>query len=213
MLSLSSKSPKLFLAPQNFSRLGFARCAQCLYYYFNMSSFKRKSTLKQPKSPPGTRASLSSPSILNISTGISSFDDILGGGLPLTTSLLVLNPDPHSAHGELIQKYFIAQGLACGQDVCVFDTHGKNLVEGCMWTPVAYASSASPERNDEDEAHVASDEKVKIAWRYEHMQKFQTTVASPSSANQYVSHARCQIHRTVADDDASLGMNTVTLSI
>ena len=164
-----------------------------------MSSFKRKAATKQSSLPPGCRISPSSPSTTITSTGIPSLDDILGGGLPLSCSLLVLAPDPHSAYGELVQKYFIAQGLACGQTVCVVDDDAEAFVAECMWTPSASApfAHAPAQVADDERAEDATgeDAQIKIAWRYERMGKFQTTIGpssistSPSStaSNSYVS--------------------------
>ncbi|TDL28367.1 PAXNEB-domain-containing protein [Rickenella mellea] len=151
-----------------------------------MSSFKRKSSSSQSKRILGVRPSASSAAVLNTSTGIPSFDDILGGGLQLSTSLLVLSPDPHSAHGDLLQKYFIAQGLASGQDVCVICENADNLVENCMWTqkPSEDAAKNQSSSVDIDEELSPINGAIKIAWRYESMQKFQTTVDSPTSPAQ-----------------------------
>jgi elongator complex protein 4 len=126
------------------------------------------------------------------STGIPSLDDLLGGGLPLSCSLLVLAPDSHSAYGELVQKYFVAQGLACGQKVCIFDNNARHFVEECMWMPLnsglgPHHKSIAVEDEDDDKAS-QHDDKIKIAWRYEQMKKFQTTV--PSS-NVYASSCIC----------------------
>ena len=137
-----------------------------------MSSFKRKSTSKQA-GLIGARVSPSSSSTIITSTGIPSLDDILGGGLPLACSLLVLAPDTHTAYGRLVQKYVIAQGIACGQRVCIIDDEAKDLVKECMWMPGSVSTSA-----EDDEESPRYDEKIKIAWRYEQMKKFETTVSS-----------------------------------
>ncbi|KAJ7102205.1 PAXNEB-domain-containing protein [Mycena belliarum] len=124
-------------------------------------SFKRQTTSSRPTAPPVPLAS----------TGVPSLDDILGGGIPLSCSLVVIAPDLHSQYAELVQKYFVAQGLVSRQRVCVVGT--ALWVRECMWL----AAGAS----DADEP-IPSDEKIKIAWRYEQMKQFQTTVASSSSA-------------------------------
>lgn len=151
-----------------------------------MSSFKRKSTTSPPsqKLPASVRPSQAWPSILLTSTGIPSLDDILGGGLQLGTSLIVLNPDPHSAHTDLLQKYFIAQGLGSRHRVHVFDQDANGFVESCVWLPGVTAASVpvSDDANVEPETEPA---RFKIAWRYEHMQNFKTTVSSQDST-QYV---------------------------
>lgn len=128
----------------------------------------------------GTKLLPGSLSVLITSTGIPSLDDILGGGLPLTCSQVILAPDAHSAYGELVQKYFISQGLASGQDVCVIHDQPREFVEACMWLPGGSAPVADDEPEEEPEG---DDAKIKIAWRYEQMKKFQTTV---TSSDQYV---------------------------
>lgn len=146
-----------------------------------MSSFKRKFTSKtQEKVLPGTKPLPGSSSSLVTSSGIPSLDDILGGGLPLTCSQLILAPDAHSAYGELVQKYFVSQGLACGQDVYVVHERAREFVEGCMWVP---GGSAIVEPEPEAVKDAYEDSKIRIAWRYEQMKQFQTTV---SSSKEYV---------------------------
>ncbi|KAL7285169.1 hypothetical protein ACG7TL_000261 [Trametes sanguinea] len=153
-----------------------------------MSAFKRRTTAKQPPLPAGTRTCPGSTATIITSTGIPSLDDILGGGLPLSCSLLVLAPDAHSAYGELVVKYFAAQGLACGQRVCVVDPRAETFLSECMWmpgssaaasvqpgTPAAPSPSTAAE-DEEDEKASEHDTKIKIAWRYEQMKQFQTTV-------------------------------------
>ncbi|KAA1468644.1 PAXNEB-domain-containing protein [Dentipellis sp. KUC8613] len=181
-----------------------------------MSSFKRKAAAKHTHLPTGTRFSPASPSTTITSTGIPSLDDILGGGLPLSCSLLVLAPDPHSAYGELVQKYFIAQGLACGQRVCVVDDDAEEFVSECMWMS---GLSAPPTPDSEEAQETTSDADgaaVKIAWRYEQMKQFQTTV---SSSNQLTDEfcrtfdLTCKLSPDVLKrktDSADLGFVTVS---
>ncbi|KAI0756655.1 Elongator complex protein 4 [Daedaleopsis nitida] len=161
-----------------------------------MSAFKRRTTSKQPPPPPGTRPSPGSPATAITSTGIPSLDDILGGGLPLSCSLLVLAPDAHSAYGELVLKYFASQGLACGQRVCIVDSHPDNFLSECMGipssapptpaqsgsSPALAPPSATTAEDEEDERASEHDTKIQIAWRYEQMKQFQTTVQSPSQS-------------------------------
>jgi len=141
-----------------------------------MSSFKRRTPSKQVALPPGTRACPISISTVLTSSGIPSLDDILGGGVPLSCSLAVLAPDAYSAYGELVQKYFVAQGIASGHKVCIVHEDALSFAKECMWTPIASPNDPIA-MLDEDEA-VQSGEKIKIAWRYEQMKKFETTVSS-----------------------------------
>ena len=138
-------------------------------------SFKRRTPSKQATPYTGTRVSPSSPLTTLVSTGIPSLDDILGGGLPLSCSLAILAPDNHSAYGELVQKYFVSQGIASGHQVYIIDGDGLSFAKECMWMP----TGSSPRVNDDDDEKSAqSDERIKIAWRYERMGHFQTTVSS-----------------------------------
>lgn len=147
-----------------------------------MSSFKRKSQTTQ-RVLPGTRISPISTSTIITSTGIPSLDDILGGGIPLSCTSLLLAPDLHSSYGELVQKYFIAQGLASEQNVWIVGEkeNSVRMLKECMWLAdgekrgsVLAASGKSGEGEEDGDG----DEKIKIAWRYGGMKKFQTTVES-----------------------------------
>lgn len=144
-----------------------------------MSSFKRRAQSNQAApAKKGTQPVPGSASLLQVSSGISSLDDLLGGGLPLGHVLLVLAPDYHSAWGELVSRYFIAQGLSSAQRVLVCSDHPSRLASGCMWHPgTARNQAQSPaEYEEKDESVDNGDNKVKIAWRYEQLKQFKTTV-------------------------------------
>lgn len=141
-----------------------------------MSSFKRRTPSKHTALPPGTRTCSTSISTILTSSGISSLDDILGGGIPLSCSLAVLAPDSQSAYGELVQKYFITQGIANDHKVCIVHEDALSFVKECIWMPTPRSNHPTP-LVDEDDA-VQSGEKIKIAWRYEQMKKFETTVTN-----------------------------------
>ncbi|KAF7319915.1 hypothetical protein MKEN_00775000 [Mycena kentingensis (nom. inval.)] len=119
-------------------------------------SFKRKTPRTEPATAP-------------FSTGIPSLDDILGG-LPPSCSLVVTAPDLHTNYGDLVQKYSVAQALASQQRVCVVGD--ADWVHGCMWVSASATKDADETR--------PGDEKIKIAWRYEEMKQFQTTVSTSS---------------------------------
>ena len=141
-----------------------------------MSSFKRKATTKQGAALPGTKLVPGSSTIIT-STGIPSLDDLLGGGLPLSCSLLISAPDPHSSYAELVQKYFIAQGVECSHTVCIIHENAGNIVRDCMWN--GKSSAEKPHRTgEEDLTSGLPDDDLSIAWRYKNMRQFQTTVKS-----------------------------------
>ncbi|KAG1885702.1 PAXNEB-domain-containing protein [Suillus subluteus] len=138
-----------------------------------MSSFKRKTLSGRATLPQGTRLSPFSTSTVITSTGIPSLDDILGGGLPLSCSLAVLAPDHHSAYGELVQKY----------SFCIIHDEPLRFAREGIWmagsTPSTPAQASTAEDADDEKAN-RHDDKIKIAWRYEQMKQFQTTVSSNS---------------------------------
>jgi len=137
-----------------------------------MTSFKRKTTGRATlPNYPGTRISPGSNLSLITSTGISSLDDILGGGLPLSCSLVFAAPDIHSAYGELVQKYFVAQGLGSGHRICIVGQKMAEFVGDVMWVSKSQVWNVPESEEEEDQS-----EKVKIAWRYEKMKQFKTTV-------------------------------------
>jgi PAXNEB protein len=144
----------------------------------DMSTFKRKASPKTVEPLAGTRTSPFSPSTVLTSSGIASLDDILGGGLPLSCSLLVVAPDIHSSYGELVQKYFSSQGLASGQKVCVIDDDPGRFVSECMWHTSGTLSPSLTVTTGDDGNETDHDTGVEIAWRYEHLKQFQTTVSA-----------------------------------
>jgi elongator complex protein 4 len=89
----------------------------------------------------------------------------------------------------LVQQYYVAEGLACGHHVCVIDSEADDFMKDLLWYPKSALqdkglSGQVPSGGDgdpEDEDQVQTDTKVKIAWRYEQMKQFQTTVSSPIS--------------------------------
>jgi elongator complex protein 4 len=145
-----------------------------------MSSFKRRGQFAQTANIPGTRSSPSSPSVLTVSTGIPSLDDLLGGGLPLGCVLVLMAPDPHTAYGELVQRHFVAQGLASSQNVCILDDTAMDLAANCMWMHSTGTPGQASHEPDEGATGDGEKSEVKIAWRYENMKKFQTSVTTPS---------------------------------
>ncbi|TFK30625.1 PAXNEB-domain-containing protein, partial [Coprinopsis marcescibilis] len=178
-----------------------------------MSSFKRKNSAKvKTVTYPGTRVSAASSSTINVSTGVSSLDDILGGGLPLSCSLVIAAPDLHSSYGQLAQNYFIAEGLACGHRICVVDGDPSQFLMDTMWFPKSTAqkkAEASNEGSDENESEAPeANRKVKIAWRYEQMKQFQTTVSTPVSNSENYCHVfdlACRLPQTVREESERTG--------
>lgn len=136
-----------------------------------MSSFKRRTPVT---TIPGTRPSPYN-SLPLISLGLAPLDDLLGGGLPLSSSLLLCQDHP-TQYADLLLKFFVAQGLEAGQDVLVLECAGDEggpLAEGLMGV----------DRGDEPRKEVTKreeEDKMKIAFRYENMGKHKTTIEQPA---------------------------------
>ncbi|CEL57006.1 Elongator complex protein 4 OS=Bos taurus GN=ELP4 PE=2 SV=1 [Rhizoctonia solani AG-1 IB] len=152
-----------------------------------MSSFKRRTSSKvtptttsppdQHTTPKSNSEPIPSPPLLS---GLSSIDDILGlNGLPTGQVLLVRAPDPHSAWGSMVSRYFIAQGFVSGEAIVIVspDDDTKELLGGCMWTSDAVTTPLDTDGQDPD---VQLNESIKIAWRYAKMKQFSTTVPKRS---------------------------------
>lgn len=99
--------------------------------------------------------------------------------------LLIAAPDLHSSYGDLVQKYFIAQGLSCEHHVYVVADDAEQFVKDVVWISRRNATpSTSTPGDDDDKVGELDSPKIKIAWRYEQMKQFQTTVSSsPSHLN------------------------------
>ncbi|KAJ1679471.1 Elongator subunit elp4, partial [Spiromyces aspiralis] len=81
------------------------------------TSFRRATMSRQVRLPPATRLSTHKAQAL-ISTGVPSLDDILGGGLPVG-SILLIEEDRQSEYSRILFSYFISQGIAATHKVCI----------------------------------------------------------------------------------------------
>ena len=165
------------------------------------SVFTRRAPSSNTPLPAGTIPSPSASALPILSTGIPSLDDVLGSGQPLSSILSVLAPDTHSAWGKLIARYYIAEGLALGQDVMVIGGNDvedlEELVKGCMWMEESAKRVAVTEANAKDPGIVDGDDsdaegladdldagnRTRIAWRYDNMKKFETSVSARAGSS------------------------------
>ena len=142
-------------------------------------SFRKRNADQQPKLPSGSRLSAYNGQLL-ISTGVPSLDDIMGGGLPVGTVLLI-KEDRATTYAQLLLKYFLAQGVASGHHCALAsrDEDGNELLRNLMWLAT---SSTNDDDEDHDEAAKsaarsnAEGDRLKIAWRYAHLKKFESGV-------------------------------------
>ncbi|POY73706.1 hypothetical protein BMF94_3243 [Rhodotorula taiwanensis] len=180
-----------------------------------MSSFRRRTTV-QPIA--GTRPSPYNAAPL-LSTGLTSIDDLLGGGLPLSTSLLIESDSP-TTYAELLLRYWIAQGLECGQEVVVvasgLDGGPQAIVEALMEvdggrpvneSTVGMSRQDVQEDEEEKRQEEALKEQMKIAFRYEGLKQHQTTIEASVQAN--ANGAHCSVFdltqtRKLSDSDRAL---------
>lgn len=66
---------------------------------------------------PGTKISAHSGSQVLVSSGVTSLDDFLGGGLPVG-SITMIKEDKLTGYSRLLRNYFVAQGIASDQFIC-----------------------------------------------------------------------------------------------
>ncbi|CAG8578754.1 4823_t:CDS:2 [Dentiscutata erythropus] len=138
----------------------------------NSSSFSSfKKNIRTSKTLPAARLSPYNGQLL-LSTGVPSLDDILTfqcGGLPIGTILLI-KEDKHTGYSKLLLKYFLSQGIASGHHVLFSSTEEdpSNFIKGLPWI-------TNDDSNDLDDKAEA-DDKMKIAWRYKEMKKFESGI-------------------------------------
>ena len=139
----------------------------------------------------GTKVSVAN-GLTVTSTGLADLDRILGGGLPLS-SLLLLEEDLNCSHYEALLKYFLAHGVVTGHAVCLVApqlphepleyllhhlprTYGTASARGDGEAPRVRSFRPSSNHDDEQDEYADDDDddaadssapRMKIAWRYE----------------------------------------------
>ncbi|EIE77671.1 hypothetical protein G6F46_000705 [Rhizopus delemar] len=143
-------------------------------------SFKKRNADQQPKLPSGSRLSAYNGQLL-ISTGVPSLDDILGGGQPVGTIMLI-KEDRATTYAQLLLKYFIAQGIASGHQCAVAsrDEDPEEMLKTLMWL-------SNSEKDDDDDNIKSSQaegdsDRMKIAWRYSHLKRLEGGVKAKTSS-------------------------------
>ena len=139
-------------------------------------SVVKKANKKQNFPPSGTYPSLHNNNLLLTSTGIPSFDNVLGGGIPLG-SVLLIEEDLNNRFSKLMTKYFLAEGVACKHGLCVVKEVSTNesllnelpkLIPKDINVPVK-------KLNDD----------MKIAFRYKDPSTIQKTISNVSKQGHY----------------------------
>ena len=131
------------------------------------TSFRKKSRGKVIQ-VPGAKPSLYNNQLL-VSTGIPSLDHLLGGGLAVGTVLLV-EEDKYGSYARLMLKYFCAEAVMTGHSL---------LLSSCDTDPNTLLSDLPApivdDPVDQSEAPGSGDDQMKIAWRYRHLPRFQSS--------------------------------------
>lgn len=140
-------------------------------------SFKKRNIDQQPKLPSGSRLSAYNGQLL-ISTGVPSLDDILGGGQPVGTIMLI-KEDRATTYAQLLLKYFIAQGISSGHHVALTsrDEDPEEMLKTLMWLSTSDKDDDDDDKTKQTRTDAESD-RMKIAWRYSHLKRFETGVKS-----------------------------------
>ncbi|CAG5854611.1 unnamed protein product [Menidia menidia] len=152
---------------------------------YNSTSFQKK-TRSKLVSIPGTRPSVQNGQLL-VSTGVTSLDYLLGGGLAVGTVLLI-EEDRYDSYSRMILKYFLAEGVVCRHELFVAaaqDNPDDILQElpSPILDDVAIPKPMEQPRLSCDPQD--SLDTMKIAWRYQNLPKVQSALASSSRFGHY----------------------------
>lgn len=139
------------------------------------TSFQKKTKSRIPYIP-GSRPSIKNAQLL-VSSGVPSFDCVIGGGIPVGTVVLV-EEDKYGTYAKLLVKYFLAEGIVCGHSLVVAsqDLNCEALVHD-LPAPI-YHDDTLPPTSD-------ADDKMTIAWRYQNMREVQSFSSSSSFGHHY----------------------------
>lgn len=146
---------------------------------------------------------------------------MLGGGLPLGNTLTLLAPDPHTQWARLVARHVASAGLLDGQRVVVLAPRGREgqggefvggmpWVEGDMKTnDKAGEGGKGEDGGSESEAERMEDDgRTKIAWRYDRMARFRTTVGESTSPSHSLLLLLFQTQFSLTPGSSRLAANT-----
>ncbi|XP_062405745.1 elongator complex protein 4 [Sardina pilchardus] len=150
----------------------------------NTTSFQKKSRSKLV-SIPGTRPSVQNGQLI-VSTGVTSLDYVIGGGLAVGTLLLV-EEDRYDSYSRMLLKYFLAEGVVCGHELFVASAqdHPDEILQELPAPILDDVTSPQPVQEQSQSSDPDSGEDMKIAWRYQNLPKVQTALASSARFGHY----------------------------
>ncbi|XP_054719326.1 elongator complex protein 4-like [Uloborus diversus] len=138
-----------------------------------VTSFRKKG--KEALNIKGTRVSVQNAQLLT-STGSSTFDFFLGGGLAIGTICLI-EEDHYNTYSSLLLKYFLAEGIICNHSI--FLASGDKDPEKLL-KELPGSKNVEFEKDSKQIAEASNDD-LKIAWRY----KNQTSAANDAKSPTY----------------------------
>ncbi|KAF7665000.1 hypothetical protein LDENG_00156690 [Lucifuga dentata] len=151
----------------------------------NATSFQKK-TRSKLISIPGTRPSVQNGQLL-VSTGVTSLDYLLGGGLAVGTVLLI-EEDRYDSYSRMILKYFLAEGVVCRHELFVAAAQ-DNPDDILQELPAPILDDIAIHKPVEQQRLFCepqdSVDAMKIAWRYQNLPKVQSALASSSRFGHY----------------------------
>ncbi|XP_068615440.1 elongator complex protein 4 [Brachionichthys hirsutus] len=151
----------------------------------NTTSFQKK-TRSKLLSIPGTRHSVQNGQLL-VSTGVTSLDYLLGGGIAVGTVLLI-EEDRYDSYSRMILKYFLAEGVVCRHELFVAaaqmnpDDILQELPSPILDDVAVHRPVQHPMMSDEPQDSLDA---MQIAWRYQNLPKVQSALASSSRFGHY----------------------------
>ncbi|XP_052458616.1 elongator complex protein 4 [Carassius gibelio] len=143
----------------------------------NTTSFQKK-TRSKLVSIPGTRPSVQNGQLL-VSSGVSSLDYVIGGGLAVGTLLLV-EEDRYDSYSRMLLKYFLAEGVVCGHELFLASArdHPDDIMQELPSPIVDDVAGMKISEGQSQPSDPENPDTMKIAWRYQNQPKVQTALAS-----------------------------------
>ncbi|XP_065150517.1 elongator complex protein 4 [Paramisgurnus dabryanus] len=153
----------------------------------NTTSFQKKSRSKLI-SIPGTRPSVQNGQLI-VSTGVTSLDYIIGGGLAVG-SLLLVEEDRYDSYSRTLLKYFLAEGVVCGHELFLASArdHPDEIMQE-LPSPIM-DDVGSVKVKDAQPREPENQDTMAIAWRYQNQPKVQTALASSLRFGHYYDVSR-----------------------
>lgn len=149
------------------------------------SSTKKKTSFQRKTSKNVIKISGTKPSIYNslllTSTGVPSFDAIIGGGIAVGT-VLMIEEDLYSSYSNVLLKYFLAEGVLSNHKLFVasFTTEPSILLKN-LPGPASTVNNPDGFRHVSDLPMDSGGDALKIAWQYKGL----PTVQSCANISQY----------------------------